>query len=295
MRGVKTLAAAGSLLGSLLVGTGPGLSQDAVPEKASVTVPAEHLGFWAEGSCAEPGVMQVIGSGGVLVLSPERTALVPYGEKESVDGGWFRNTERPAGGRTTWQRLVEGNLEIYATTGPAAAPPEPTAGGTADWDKMVLGACDGVPEGAPAFLKEAMGVYQALDKVAAGCGANVQSCVQSAFDTVDATRDGRLSRAEVSRLVRGLRFLAMARDGVDRSVSGRGAVDVALESMVGAVPVAATLVSLYDYDADGVLTMRDITRDFGVGGLGRVIGKFGPATIGDAVDFLDMLDDDSED
>jgi hypothetical protein len=165
----------------------------------------------------------------------------------------------------------------------------------ADVDALVR--CDALPANLQLFFGEALAVYRDLRVVADVCAAEERSCAASVFRTIDVSEDGRLSEAELVRLLRvgilAARFLvdidgpsASATGGANLLESGAelgGGVGGGLLASLLAPTLLGNVFLSYDFDGDGFLSPEELLQDRESLDVRALIEDgLGPITLGDA-------------
>lgn len=130
--------------------------------------------------------------------------------------------------------------------------------------------CRALPPETYAGFGEAVALFQDIDDMRARCnGESPPACATAVFSTLDISGDDRLSRAEIGRALRAAGFFmsyAVIAESGDHSGDGRF-VPTADLYLVSAVSIfaanflTANVVSSYDYDGDGFLSLEETLQD----------------------------------
>lgn len=220
-------------------------------------VPANMQGIWASPNCEQPAQTMALFNGFYLWIGEETTFLSGIQEVDRPKDGWVRLRE-PDGYPVFLQVTPEGNLkETYAPdNAPADALP------TQDWDQTTYASCNGrLPRSLVLLHGEPLAVLKVVDSVYGKCQADRQVCAATLFAGADVSNDGKISTAELARLVRVATYLA--------AVSGDDVIDNTelAGAITATIPIAPVLSSAvvhsFDYDNDGVLSLQEMTQDRG--------------------------------
>ena len=130
--------------------------------------------------------------------------------------------------------------------------------------------CRALPPETYAGFGEAVALFQDIDDMRARCdGESPPACATAVFSTLDISGDDRLSRAEIGRALRAAGFFmsyAVIAESGEHSGDGRfvPADDLYLVSAVSIFAanfLTANVVSSYDYDGDGFLSLEETLQD----------------------------------
>lgn len=149
--------------------------------------------------------------------------------------------------------------------------------------------CDRLPSRYYALFGEALALFEAFDQIARACeGENGQDCLDAAFRFADVSGDGELGPAEISRVLRAVAFF-LTYEGV---VANRKnvtdpweALQVPVTDLAGGAAVASfvspffsdNLVSSYDFDGSGAVSLAELMQDRGADELAGAMGTLGSA------------------
>ena len=220
-------------------------------------VPFNLQGIWASPNCEQSAETMALFNGFYLWIGEETTFLAGIEAVDQPKGGWVRLKESD-GYPVFLQLTPEGNLkETYAPdNAPADALP---ADG---WEQTTFAPCDGrLPRAEVLLHGEPLAVLKVVDSVYGTCQSNRQMCATTLFAGADVSGDGKLSTAELSRLVRVATYIA--------AVSGNDVIqnNELAGAITATIPIAPVLSSAvvhsFDYDNDGVLSLKEMAQDRG--------------------------------
>ncbi len=133
--------------------------------------------------------------------------------------------------------------------------------------------CPAPPQSFRVLLGEVFAVFEAVDATVEICRRDAAGCNDAAFAVVDITRDGRLSRAEISRALRVAGFF-----GPTIASFGKPEIPTFSDSMSSlsfagmvAPTIAQGLIAGSDYDGDGQLGLNEILQDRGEIDVGSLV------------------------
>lgn len=228
-----------------------------VSAAAATEVPEPIRGIWAWPSCQAPKDTLVIYRGYYLWMDQEQTAFSGVTAKAQGDEPWVQLTE--ASGYPIFFEPLDNNhlREYYAPDdAPLGAVPQP------DWDYHDFESCNGQLPRAHAILSgETVAFFNAIDPVYGRCDQDRQTCAQTVFDAIDVSGDARLSPAEVARLIRIALYIAAVSG--DEPVERQELAALMAASLPLAPLAARSIVSSFDYDNDGTLSLAELTQDRG--------------------------------
>lgn len=226
-------------------------------------VPAPLRGAWYAGDCADPAAMLVLTARAAARVEAEMPArLFRFASMVPAAGymlGVAVGSEAP---RLMFRAAPEGleTIEPDPKTRddrlPGEARPE-------TWRRC--------PAPAPAIAAlhgEGVAFLAALEHLEAACGAGTPgACAEALIRQGDVSGDGRLSPAELARLVRGAAWVLAVQeggtqDGLAAAVGG---------GALGGILAARLLVESLDYDGDGRLSLEELLQDRAAG-FGRATG-----------------------
>ncbi|WP_137181265.1 hypothetical protein [Roseomonas sp. AR75] len=240
---MKTACAMVAALATLLL---------AAPASAQ-EVPLPLRGAWFSGDCADPDAM--------LALTARSAALL----EAEAPGRLFRFVEtRPAGtytlgignGPEAPRLMFRARPEGLETIEPEAKTRDDRLPG--DAPVIAWRRCPTPPASVTALHGEGIAFLAALEQIEASCtGGAPGACAEAVLRQGDVSGDGKLSPAEIARLLRGAAWLAAVQDGgTQESVAGSVAAGA-----LGGILAARLLVESLDYDGDGRLSAAELTQD----------------------------------
>jgi hypothetical protein len=255
------LPAAAALAGMLLLA----LPASAQPAPPPPPVPEALRGPWYQGSCADPDAALHLTARAAARLPEHGPArLIRFSESRPVDG-WTMGTGR---GAEAPRILLRGTAEALDTAEPDAKLrddllPGPTP--VQSWHR-----CPGAPAGLAALHGEGVAFLGVLENLEAACGNTApapEACPAALLREGDVSGDGKLSVAEIARLVRGASWLlAAAEDATPETVLATGG-----GGLLAGVAVGRLLMESLDYDGDGKLSAAELAQDRL--GFGRATGN----------------------
>lgn len=139
-----------------------------------------------------------------------------------------------------------------------------------------LNRCPALPAAAYATFGEAITAFTTFDAVTQRCiGASARSCIGAVFAAIDISNDRRLSVAEVNRAFRAAGFFLAYEAIVGSRPENRGdalgrlrvnLTELSASTLVTAIGgpfVTGAVMSAYDYNGDGFLSLDEIVQDRG--------------------------------
>lgn len=220
-------------------------------------VPEPLRGAWYAGDCADPAAM--------LVLTARAAARV---EAEAPSRLWrFATTGRAAGytvgvavGAEAPRLMLRAAAEGLETIEPDPKTRDDRLPGAArpeTWRR-----CPAPPAALAMLHGEGIAFLAALEHLEAGCGAGTPgACAEALLRQGDVSGDGRLSAAELARLLRGASWLLAVQEGATQEGI---ATTLAVGGLAGLV-AARVLVESLDYDGDGRLSAAELLQDRAAG------------------------------
>jgi hypothetical protein len=227
------------------------------------SVPAPLRGAWYAGDCADPAAMLVLTARAAARVEAEAEArLFRFATTGSAAGytlGAAVGAEAP---RLLFRAAPEGleTIEPDPTTRddrlPGEARPE-------TWRR-----CPAPPPAIAALHGEGVAFLASLEHLEAACGAGTPgACAEALIRQGDVSGDGKLSPAELARLVRGAAWVLAVQEGGTQDVLAAAVGGGAL----GGILAARLLVESLDYDGDGRLSLEEVLQDR-AGGFARAPG-----------------------
>jgi hypothetical protein len=235
------------------------LASPAAAQGVGAGVPEPLRGAWFAGDCADPSAMLVLTGRAAARIEAEAPArLFRFFAMREAAGytlGVGTGAEAP---RLMFRPAAEG-LE---TIEPEAKTREDRLPGEARPE--VWRRCAAPAPALAALHGEGVAVLGALEHLEAGCGigagpAASGACVAAILRQADVSGDGRLSPAELARLVRGAAWVVAVQEGGTQEVLA-GAVAA---GALGGIVAARLLVESLDYDGDGRLSEAELLQDRG--------------------------------
>jgi hypothetical protein len=232
---------------------------------AQVPVPEPLRGPWYQGPCAEPSAAIHLTARAVARLPGDGPArLIRFSQSRPLEG-WTLGTGR---GAEAPRILLRGTAEALETAEPEAKLRDDRLPG--DTPVRTWHRCPAAPPGLAALHGEGVAFLSALEGLEAACGPAApapDSCVAAVIREGDVSGDGKLSVAEVARLVRGASWLlAAAEDATPETMLATGG-----GGLLAGVAVGRLLMESLDYDGDGRLSAAELAQDRL--GFGRATGN----------------------
>ena len=215
---------------AVLAMSAPAILAEPVPDRAS--------GVWSRGNCGDDGLTFLVNSNSAILIitSESREATMAVGTAEWADGAIVLTLD---------DKDDEWNLPLED-----------------------LQRCESLPGITPILFAESFTIFGRRDELVAACGGEsgiTARCIGRAFDLVDITGDGRLSKAEISRVVRAAGFFIGYGMVVKNSESvfvpvGKLYLAQVVAAALGPF-VAANLIDSYDYGGDGFVSLAELMQD----------------------------------
>jgi hypothetical protein len=250
--------ASGSLLSGFLVPAA--VAQTRTPPAApaappSLAVPDALRGAWYQGECAAPAVtLQLTARAAARLPTDGNARLIRFAETRAVDNwtmGIGRGAEAPRillRGTATALETVEPDAKLRDDRLPGATPVQ-------SWRR-----CPAAPASVAALHGEGVAFLAALEGLEAACGTGSpapEACINALMREGDISGDGKLSVAEIARMVRGATWLlAIADEATPEAV-----LATAGGGMLGGVAIARLMMESLDYDGDGKLSPAELGQD----------------------------------
>lgn len=209
------------------------------------SMPTENIGIWAETSCKEGNKFFLVNSSAALVFNKAQKGFtVVFGSTTAV-------------ARTVIISRPEGTLILP------------------NMSKLIQ--CSSLPSEFYATFGEAITLFKEWTNIDKTCQSDTGSrCLNAVLNLVDVSREGRISQAEISRILRGASLyigyeLAIANRVVLKREENQAqyGLEVGMTELFGAAAMASLvaptissgLLASYDYDGDGFLSMKEILQD----------------------------------
>jgi hypothetical protein len=232
--------------------------------QGQTSIHPELRGIWGLESCTENGADFLVAHGTMAVLIAEGDASSQplVADSDPGDAGWMPGR---AEDQLLFFRRVTGTPDVLEvataeganggasiTEGPGSAP-DPSV-----WNIEQATSCPALPPGPQALYGEMFAVLSGLDAAETACSAGPQACAGALFSVGDVNPNGSLNTAEISRLIRVLVQLGAIEQG-------NGDADEQAGMLAANVPLAPilarALISSFDYDGDGGLSLEEILGD----------------------------------
>ena len=222
---------------------------------ATPAVPDALRGAWYQGECSAPSVtLQLTARAAARLPTDGNARLIRFAETRTVENwtmGIGRGAEAPRillRGTATALETVEPDAKLRDDRLPGATPVQA-------WRR-----CPAAPASVAALHGEGVAFLAALEGLEAACGTGSpapEACVTTVMREGDISGDGKLSVAEIARMVRGATWLlAIADEATPEAV-----LATAGGGMLGGVAVARLMMESLDYDGDGKLSSAELGQD----------------------------------
>lgn len=220
-------------------------------------IPGVLNGVWATPNCATPTDTLVIFRSFYLWLGDDETALNGLTMPDAQPDGWTR-LEEPDGYPNFFNVLPDGRMRESFLPDNADMSESPAA----EWQTTDYENCGGaLPRSKVLLHGEPVAVMKLISDAQGQCSVDRQACANKLFAGVDVSGDDNLSVAEISRLFRVAGYVATVSQDVP--ANNDELASVAAASLPVAPLMASAIVSSFDYNDDGVLSMRELTQDRG--------------------------------
>jgi hypothetical protein len=216
-------------------------------------VPEPLRGAWYAGACTDPQAMLVLTGRAAARIDAEAPArLLRFASTREV-AGWTLGT---AVGGDAPRLMLRAATEGLETVEPDAKLRDDRLPG--DASPAVWRRCPAAPPALAALHGEGVAFLAALEHLEAACaGGAPGACATAIVAQGDVSGDGKLSPAELARLVRGAAWVLAAQEGATQDVL-LGAVGA---GALGGILTGRLLVESMDYDADGKLSAEELGQD----------------------------------
>jgi hypothetical protein len=216
-------------------------------------VPQALRGAWYAGDCGDPAAMLVLTGRAAAQIDAEAPArLLRFRELRTVSG-WTLGT---AVGAEAPRLLLRSAAEGLETLEPDAKLRDDRLPG--DASPAIWRRCPATPPALAALHGEGVAFLAALEHLEAACATGAPgACATAIVEQGDVSGDGKLSPAELARLVRGAAWVLAAQEGATQDVL-LGAVGA---GTLGGLLAGRLLVESMDYDGDGRLSAAELGQD----------------------------------
>ncbi len=238
------------------------LSLVALPASAQ-TVPEPLRGAWYAGDCADPAAMLVLTSRAAARVESEVPARLFRFASTAPAAGYTLGVAVGAEAPRLMFRAAPEGLETIEPDPKTRDDRLPGEARPETWRR-----CPAPPPAIAALHGEGVAFLAALEHLEAACGAGTPgACAEALIRQGDVSGDGKLSPAELARLVRGAAWVLAVQEG--------GTVEVLAAAVgggaLGGIVAARLLVESLDYDGDGRLSLEEVLQDRAAG-FGRATG-----------------------
>ena len=255
---IRPILAAATLLAGLALSPPAAAQTPAAQVPAATAWPEPMRGTWALGECNAPAVLLQVNARGIARLPETGEQRYTRLFRFTTTGDWSIGHGEGEEAPRLMLRLRDGGIDL-------ADPPAKLL------DSELPGAstpvasfrrCPSIGGALAALHGEGIAFAAALDTLEAACDgdqASTEACTRALIAYADVSRDGKLSTAELARLVRAMTWLVLASEGAPIEVMAAG---VAAGGAVG-LAVAWAMVASYDYDGDWRLAEAELLQDRG--------------------------------
>ncbi|MFC7553973.1 hypothetical protein ACFQU7_19810 [Pseudoroseomonas wenyumeiae] len=264
MPSLKTFRAAAALLLALPLAAGPALAQQPAPPAIQAPVPQPLRGPGTRGlrrpfrRAAPDGPRRRAPAGQRPGAADPLFPVPPPGRLDPGHRPWCRGPRILLRGTAEALETAEPEPKLRDDRLPGATPVQ-------SWHR-----CPAAPPGLAALHGEGVAFLSALEGLEAACGPaapSPEACVAAVIREGDISGDGKLSVAEIARLVRGASWLlAAAEDATPETVLATGG-----GGLLAGVAMGRLLMESLDYDGDGKLSAAELAQDRL--GFGRATGQ----------------------
>jgi hypothetical protein len=244
----------------------------AQPSTQPIAWPEPLRGTWALGECSQPAMLLQVNARGLARL-PEAgeqryTRLVRFAPQSDWMIGFGEGEAAPR----LMLRARDGGIELAEPAAKLLDSELPGAGTPV----AAFRRCTAIGGALAALHGEGIAFAAALDALELACDGEqgtTDACIAALMAYADVSKDGKLSTAELARMVRAITWLILAGEGATIEVLAAG---IGAGAGIG-LAVAWLLVSSYDYDGDGRLSPAEMMQDRGpwAGGAPPAGGRMG--------------------
>lgn len=231
---------------------------------------APFNGIYTNGSCTEPEYTFIVAEGlylyifnnGARLTQPvelrqsEKFLLQKWPAREGkvwISYNWVDSQ----GYHTSGRAFVES--EVPALSALPALPP-------ADWQKGDRQRCQQISAEDLFVHAEGISFMNMYQNISSVCQEGDSfSCLNSVFKSIDVSEDERLSKAEISRMIRILTYMGTLADPKGGKPNDKIFGSVGIAALVGPF-IASSIIDGSDYNGDGQLSMDELFLDRDVAG-----------------------------
>jgi hypothetical protein len=220
-------------------------------------VPDALTGIWATPNCTTATDTLVLYKGFYLWLGEDETALSGLSASDTQATDWTR-LEEPDGYPNFFMVLPDGRLrETFLPDGaPFVSNP------TESWQTTDYESCaDALPRTKVLLHGEPVAVLKVVSSVHNLCQTDQQACANQLFAGLDISGDGKLSRAEIARVLRVTAYVAAVSE--DDAAQNDDLAGISAASLPIGPLMASAIVNSFDYDNDGLLSLAELSQDRG--------------------------------
>ena len=256
-----------------------------VQEKSRVDqIFGEHYGLWAEGDCKSPDAFFYITKDLVLIIDKTGAELRHSISVRRTSNFLIQQWKKPYPGEKLQylyyvQYIPLDNLDKKVLTVFRSqdftieqnidnlhdSPPSNYM--SIDYNK-----CEDMPSDVSFIHAEGVTFMKSFHDISIKCEKDIDNCVNHLFSLVDISKDNKLSKAEISRIIRIMSYIVV--------VSGKGVAKndditsiLAIVSLISP-SIAGAIIDGSDYDNDGQLSMEEMFYDRNFSSVVRAFEKF---------------------
>lgn len=220
--------------------------------------PEALRGTWALGECGAPAVLLQVNARGIARLPETGEQRYTRLGRFTRAGDWVVGHGEGTDAPRLMLRAAGDAIELAAPN-PKLLDSELPGAGT---PVAQFRRCTSVGGPATTLHGEGLVFAAAVDALEAACGGDAgtsDGCIAALMAHADVSRDGKLSNAELARLVRGAVWFVLASEGASLEILTAG---VGIAAAAG-LAVGYVVVASYDYDGDGRLSPAEMIQDRG--------------------------------
>jgi hypothetical protein len=227
------------------------------PATQAQGVPEALRGAWYAGACTDPQAMLVLTGRAAARIEAEAPArLLRFRETREV-AGWTLGVSVGADAPRMMLRAAAEGLETVEPDPKLRDDRLPGDASPAVWRR-----CPAAPPALAMLHGEGVAFLAAFEHLEAACSGSGQgvtpgACAAAIVTQGDVSGDGKLSVAELGRLVRGGAWVIAAMEGATQDVL-LGAVGA---GTLGGILAGRLVMESMDYDNDGLLSAAELAHD----------------------------------